>query len=114
MAAIGLVAKVIRPYRETGAQARQLARTQRQVAALDTQNAELHRRIALLNTKSGIITEARRMGYLKPGEIPLVVETAAAPENVQAVDQPPTLVPTSPKPHSQLHGLLRRLTGHSF
>ena len=114
--AVGLVAKAIRPYSVAGAQASQLAETRHQVALLDTQNAELARRIALLNTTGGVITEARKMGYLKPGEIPFVVETSASQDKGIGGGgiRPPAPVPTLPKPHSRLHGLLRRLTGHSF
>lgn len=85
----GIVVKAIRPYHESGEQVRQLAVTKRQVAELDAENAAIRVRINYLKTPAGIITEARQAGYLKPGEIPFVVEgNPAAPIN-QAV-QPAT------------------------
>jgi hypothetical protein len=114
MAAIGLVAKAIRPYREAGLQASQLAATQRQVAALDAENVALRRRVALLNTTGGIVTEARKMGYLKPGEIPFVVENFSSSSKADAPSAltPTPSVPASPTPRSPFQRLLHRLRGH--
>ncbi len=111
MAAVGLVAKVVRPYREAAASSRQLARTRSQVAMLDAQNTELRRRVALLNTPGGIVTEARMMGYLKPGEIPFVVESVGPQDKPAGVTQIISPAPSLPKPHSHWRGLLHRLTG---
>ena len=72
-ASIALIAKAARPYREGGAQGGQLSLARRQIADLDAQNAVLHRRIAYLKTADGVASEARKMGYLRPGEVPLVV-----------------------------------------
>lgn len=106
----GLIAKAIRPYREARAQQRQLADTQRQIAALDVQNDALKRRIAYLKTPDGVTHEARKMGYLKPGEIPLVFE--GAPVAAQAPAAPSTLPPQPTSPGARARRWWRRLTGH--
>lgn len=77
----GLVVKAVRPYHESSGQVRQLTQTKRQVAELDAENAAIHRRINYLKTPAGITTEARQAGYLKPGEIPFVVEGAQGAQN---------------------------------
>lgn len=94
-ASIALIAKAARPYREVGAQGGQLSVTRRQIAALDAQNAVLHRRIAYLKTADGVASEARKMGYLRPGEVPLVIlggtpnlPTSSAPAVPEAAPAP--------------------------
>ena len=72
--AINLIAKIARPYREAGLQEGQLSATRQQNDALVSENAALARRISYLKTPQGIASEARKMGYLRPGEIPMVVE----------------------------------------
>ena len=72
--AVCLVAKAVKPYREASRQRVQLAETRRQSDLLAAQNVHLERRIAYLRTSGGIASEARRMGYLRPGEYPIVVE----------------------------------------
>lgn len=72
--AVCLVAKAAKPYQEASQQRIQLAETHRQSETLAEQNVQLERRIAYLRTSGGIASEARRMGYLRPGEYPIVVE----------------------------------------
>ncbi len=72
--AVCLVAKAVKPYREASGQRVQLAETHRQSELLAAQNVQLERRIAYLRTADGVASEARRMGYLRPGEYPIVVE----------------------------------------
>jgi len=69
-----LVAKAVKPYREASRQRVQLAETRRQSEMLATQNVQLERRVAYLRTPDGVVSEARRMGFLRPGEYPIVVE----------------------------------------
>jgi len=112
LAIFGLITKAIRPYREARAQTGQMNVTRGQIAALDRQNATLRRRIAYVATDEGKITEARKMGYVKPGEIPIVVE-GSAPASSNLTYTPPS----SPvRPHSQggskVRPLWRRFTGH--
>ena len=77
--AAALVAKAIRPYREASIQSSLLADSNRQIQNIDAENASLRRRISYLQTSEGEMSEARKMGYLRPGEIPIVVEGAATP-----------------------------------
>ena len=72
--AVCLVAKAVKPYREASGQRVQLAETRRQSEELAVQNVRLERRIAYLKTSDGVASEARRMGFLRPGEYPIVVE----------------------------------------
>lgn len=115
--AVSLVSKAARPYREAGVQSRQLAQTRQASAALDIENAVLERRIAYLKTPEGVASEARKMGYLHPGEFPIVVEGLAQPNvppsipSVSTSTQPlsaPSAVPSS----SAAHRFWRHLTGH--
>ena len=77
--AVCLVAKAIKPYQEIRHQRTQLAATLSQSDALASQNAQLERRIAYLKTGDGVASEARKMGYLRPGEYPIVVEGLSQP-----------------------------------
>jgi cell division protein FtsB len=109
LAVIGLVAKAIRPYREASLQSRQLAETKQQISSLDSENDSLRRRIAYLKTSDGIIVEARKMGYLKSGEIPFVVEGLSQPDEPLDASR---VAPEPPNaPQSRAKRLWRRLTG---
>jgi cell division protein FtsB len=72
-AAVGLIAKAIRPYQELSVQTKQLKQTESQISDLSKQNDDLQRRIDALQTPSGIATQARTMGYVQKGEIPIVM-----------------------------------------
>ena len=110
--AIGLVAKAVRPYNEAGVQNRQLADTRLETDALDRENAELARRIAYLKTPEGVASEARKMGYLRPGEIPLVVEGQAGQPKPGAGFAAPLDAPTPAPTGSAARRFWRHLTGH--
>ncbi len=107
--AVRLVIKVIHPYREAGAQTTQLQGTRAEVVLLDRQNAALHQQIAYLRTPGGMVDEARKNGYVRPGEIPFVVEGMMPPSSV-SVMQRPRKAPTAP-PRSRTARLWHRLTG---
>jgi cell division protein FtsL len=74
--AIGLVFKIAHPYREIASNQQQLASIDGQISQLDAQNQDLQQRIDYLKTRSGVVTEARKLGYFKSDEIPIVVEGA--------------------------------------
>ena len=112
--AIGLVAKAVKPYREAGVQNAQLRETRAESDALAAENTVLARRIAYLKTTDGIASEARKLGYLRPGEVPIVVEGMAGQTVVS--DTSPVPVPV-PAPASAPTGnaarrFWRHLTGH--
>ena len=108
--AVGLVAKATRPYHEAGDQNRQLAEVRSESEALDRENADLARRIAYLKTPDGVASEARKMGYLRPGEIPLMVEGQPGPGKAEEAAPAATDAP------APAGGAARRfwhhLTGH--
>lgn len=108
--AVRLVIKVIHPYREAGAQTTQLQGTRTQVAILDRQNADLRRQITYLRTPGGMVGEARKNGYVRPGEIPFVVEGIMPPSSI-SVTQRPHKVHAAPR-RSRTARLWHRLTGH--
>lgn len=114
--AVALVAKAVRPYREARRQSVQLARTQAESSALAAQNALLQRHITYLKTSDGVASEARKMGYLRPGEIPIVVEGLTTPDARLAPDPAPhslpapAAVPTANS--SAARRFWRHLTGH--
>ncbi len=108
--AVRLVIKVVHPYREAGAQTTQLQGTRAEVALLDRQNTDLRREIAYLKTPGGMVGEARKNGYVRPGEIPFVVEgmMPASSISVMQSPRPAVIVP----PRSRTARLWHRLTGH--
>ncbi len=117
--AVALVAKAVRPYREAQGQSVQLARTQSESSALAAQNALLTRHIAYLKTSDGVASEARKMGYLRPGEIPIVVEGLTTPDARLAPDPVPSAAAPSIKTQiapaansSAARRFWRHLTGH--
>ena len=100
---VGLTIKAVRPYHEAGVASRQLATTRQQIAGLDRSNAGLQRAITYLNTPDGVASEAHHMGYLRPGERPLVIEGVPGPVTEgDALGAAPSAAPdaTSSKPVS--------------
>lgn len=111
LAIFGLVTKAVRPYREEVTQNRQMTVTRRQIADVDRQNADLRRRIAYLQTDEGKTTEARNMGFVKPGEIPFVVEGPTVPTTAPSTAF--SLTPPAPDRGSQSRRPWQGLmTGH--
>ena len=109
--AVGLVLKAVKPYQEAGRQRVQLAETLRQSGAVAAENAQLERRIAYLKTSDGVASEARRLGYLKPGEYPIVVEGLAGhSEPGETLPDTHTFAP--PPPVSPMRRFWRHLSGH--
>ncbi|MDQ2799355.1 MAG: septum formation initiator family protein [Armatimonadota bacterium] len=110
-ASIALIAKVARPYREVGAQGGQLSTVRRQIAELDAQNAVLHRRIVYLKTADGVASEARKMGYLRPGEVPLVIIGGAPSLPTSSAPAVPEAAPVASRGSNAAQRFWRHLTG---
>lgn len=108
--AVRLVIKVVHPYREAGAQTNQLRGTRAEVALLDRQNADLRHEIAYLRTPGGMVSEARKNGYVRPGEIPFVVEGMMPATSISVMQKPKQ--PAAAAPRSRTARLWHRLTGH--
>jgi cell division protein FtsB len=75
-AALG--SKIVQPYQMSRDQAQRMAVLNTQLADTNAQNATLERQTAYLQRSDGIEAEARDKGYLKPGEISLVIENPPA------------------------------------
>ena len=117
--AVGIVTKAIRPYHEARVQTSQLARTRQASAALLAENADLARHIAYLKTPDGVASEARRMGYLRPGELPIVVTgldggggDAAPASSPLAAPAPVSVSSPVPEQGGAARRFWRHLIGH--
>jgi cell division protein FtsB len=106
-ASIGLIVKVVHPYREVAVNQQALASINEQISQLDAQNDDLRQRIAYLKTTPGKITEARKLGYTKPGEIPIVVEGMPTTWS----DSPPVQTSGSPGWRDKARSLWHSLVG---
>lgn len=65
--------KIVRPFRLLSTESREARRAAVQLAAIKSDNSMLERRIRYLKTQRGTAHAARKLGYVKPGEITLVV-----------------------------------------
>ena len=110
--AVCLVAKAVKPYREVSRQRVQLAETLHQSDVLAAQNMQLEHRIAYLKTSGGIASEARRMGYLRPGEYPIVVEGLPGHSELGESQSETTPFAPSPPEVSPMTRFWRHLSGH--
>ena len=68
-----VVNKIFRPIHLVSVEKREKARVVRDYLALKKQNQDLRRQLHYLQTPEGIAQEARKQGYVKPGEISLVI-----------------------------------------
>lgn len=108
--AVCLVAKAVKPYREASSQRIQLAETRRQSEELAVQNVQLERRTAYLRTPGGVASEARRLGYLRPGEYPIVVEGFKGRPDTSDIPLDPSAAPSAPQ-STPIRRFWRHLTG---
>lgn len=65
--------KIARPFKLYSREDREAQRVASELDAIRKENAELQRRINYLNTPQGIAQAARKLGWVKPGEITLVL-----------------------------------------
>lgn len=86
-AAVAIVAKVIRPYQQGREMRAQVASLNMQIASKQMENAEYERKLAYLKTPEGVATEARKLGYVRPGEIPVVVTNSSPAGDLSVVGQ---------------------------
>ena len=77
-----LVGKVLRPIRLVNNEQRQKDRIVAEYKALRAQNEGLRRQLRFLQTPDGVAREARKHGFVKPGEISLVITNSESnPKN---------------------------------
>lgn len=68
-----VLAKIARPFQLYSQEGREVQRISSELQQLRKENAELQRRIRYMNTSEGITYAARKLGWVKPGEITLVL-----------------------------------------
>lgn len=89
-----IVAKALRPYAQVSDLKAQLSDINRQIAQTDQQNAAYNRRLAYLQTPQGEMAEARNLGYLVHGEVPVVVDGTPGALSETPLAQPRSAPPT--------------------
>jgi cell division protein FtsB len=85
-ACFAFVAKIAQPYQMILSQGAQIRDSQSQLNDLRTRNQSLSMRRDYLQKPEGIEVAARSAGYLKPGEMRLVLENAPQPVPERAQD----------------------------
>src|SRR5580765_6931914 len=73
MVLIWLGAIVRRPFLIAGRMAQENQRLEERLLSLKLENQRLRRQAATLETRAGMEREARHLGYLRQGEVPLIV-----------------------------------------
>lgn len=68
-----VVAKVLRPFKLCNIETREERRLASEYLSLKKENADLRRQLQYMNTPRGVAGAARKLGYVKPGEISLVI-----------------------------------------
>ncbi|HHX38384.1 MAG TPA: hypothetical protein GX715_00330 [Armatimonadetes bacterium] len=91
-ALVWLTCAALRPYLLDREEVAAIRRLSAEVAAVEAQNDALRRRIAVLKTPKGIEVEARRLGWVQPGEI--LIQTSEEPppppaSDPETADKPP-------------------------
>lgn len=79
-----VIAKAARPYLITYNEAREIEQIKRQIAEAEAENKALREDIAYLQTKRGKEVEARKLGWVKKGEIAVIVEPTDEPADENA------------------------------
>ncbi len=75
MAGWNVVGKVARPFKLLHTEYGETRQVRAELESLKKENETLERRIRFLQTSEGAVQAARRLGYVKPGEITLVLPT---------------------------------------
>lgn len=68
-----VVCKIARPIRLVDTEKREKAKVVSDYLALKKQNQDLQRQLHYLQTPDGVAQEARKQGFVKPGEVSLVI-----------------------------------------
>ena len=86
--AVGLtLRKVVRPFMFYSTESSSVHQLQRENKALQTENRRLRRQRAYLLSKEGAEVEARKLGWVLPGEHTLVLEKGASPPASKATSK---------------------------
>lgn len=68
------IAKVTKPYRISYAESKEITEIKEQIAQAEAENKKLKEEIEYIKRPEGKIAEARKLGFVKDGEIAVVVE----------------------------------------
>ena len=82
-----VIAKGARPYLISHGEAKEIAQVKRQIAQAESENRVLKKGIGYLRTPRGMEAEARKLGWVKEGEIAVVLEE---PEGSQGANGEPS------------------------
>lgn len=97
----------IQPFILAHQETRQIRALQAEVAALEAKNEALRRRARILNTPKGIEVEARRLGWVRPGEVLIQTSNTPPPPAADVPSQLPDAPPLGAV--RQEVGVLRRI-----
>jgi cell division protein FtsB len=82
VAAFLFLQKLARPYMLTRVENTEIAKAKADTSQAETEQAKLKNDIAYLQTERGMETEARRLGWVKQGEIAIMVPQPRKPAPV--------------------------------
>lgn len=68
-----IINKIARPFKLWNREDREVRQVAAELSALRKENVELERRLRYLKTPEGVAQAARRLGWVKPGEVSLVL-----------------------------------------
>lgn len=78
-----MAAKAVKPYLIYHNEKKEIAEIQKQIALEKAENARLKRELRNLDTPLGKEVEARKQGWVKPGEIAVILEPSDGSRNSQ-------------------------------
>lgn len=73
-----VIGKVLEPYVVGYGENREIAQVTEQIRQLEAERRDLKRQIRYVQTPAGMEAEARKLGWVKEGEVAVVVENAKA------------------------------------
>lgn len=74
-----VIAKITRPYLISYGESREISELKRQIATSTTENRQIKKDITDVGTLQGKDAEARKLGWVKKGEVAIVVEQPHRP-----------------------------------
>lgn len=80
------LAKVARPFALLSIESGETRILREELNSLKKENAALERRNKYLQTPQGAVQAARKMGYVKPGEVSLMLPADAAPSRTNSAE----------------------------
>lgn len=78
-----IAAKAVKPYLIYYNENKEIAEIQKQIATEKAENARLKHELKNLDTRLGMEVEARKQGWVKPGEVAVILEPSDGPHNGQ-------------------------------